>query len=31
LPADVAVYSGHGRPTTIGKEKVSNPFCAVEN
>ncbi len=29
LPNDVAVYSGHGPTTTIGKEKVSNPFCAL--
>lgn len=29
LPDDVVVYSGHGTPTTIGKEKVSNPFCRV--
>ncbi|NMM48672.1 MBL fold metallo-hydrolase [Marinigracilibium pacificum] len=26
LPDDVIVYSGHGDSTTIGKEKVSNPF-----
>lgn len=29
LPDDVTVYPGHGGTTTIGKEKVSNPFCAV--
>lgn len=29
LPNDVVVYSGHGHTTTIGKEKVSNPFCAL--
>lgn len=29
LPDDVTVYSGHGNPTTIGKEKKSNPFCGV--
>ncbi len=29
LPNDVIVYSGHGLTTTIGKEKVSNPFCAL--
>jgi hydroxyacylglutathione hydrolase len=29
LPNDVTVYSGHGSTTTIGKEKVSNPFCAL--
>lgn len=26
LPDDVIVYSGHGPETTIGEEKVSNPF-----
>lgn len=26
---DMVVYPGHGGPTTIGEEKVSNPFCAV--
>lgn len=26
LPDDVTVYSGHGRPTTIGEEKQFNPF-----
>jgi hydroxyacylglutathione hydrolase len=26
LPDDVIVYSGHGPPTTIGREKRSNPF-----
>lgn len=31
LPDDVIVYSGHGEPTTIGKEKVSNPFCALNS
>ena len=29
LPDDVTVYSGHGPTTTIGSEKVSNPFCAL--
>lgn len=29
LPNEVIVYPGHGIPTTIGKEKVSNPFCAL--
>jgi hydroxyacylglutathione hydrolase len=29
LPDNVVVYSGHGNPTTIGDEKVSNPFCAL--
>ena len=26
LPEDVTVYSGHGPSTTIGREKMSNPF-----
>ncbi len=26
LPDEVVVYTGHGEPTTIGKEKRSNPF-----
>ena len=25
----MVVYPGHGGTTTIGKEKVSNPFCAI--
>lgn len=29
LPDDVVVYPGHGPSTTIGEEKVSNPFCAL--
>ena len=29
LPDDVVVYPGHGRTTTLGEEKVSNPFCAL--
>lgn len=27
FPDDTVVYSGHGMPTTIGREKSSNPFC----
>lgn len=30
LGDDTVVYSGHGGTTTIGKEKVSNPFCAIK-
>jgi glyoxylase-like metal-dependent hydrolase (beta-lactamase superfamily II) len=29
LPDDVVVYSGHGNTTTIGEEKIYNPFCAL--
>lgn len=29
LPDDVIVYPGHGDPTSVGKEKISNPFCAL--
>jgi len=29
LPDEVIVYPGHGDTTTIGEEKVSNPFCAL--
>lgn len=29
LADDVTVYCGHGPTTTIGQEKVSNPFCAL--
>jgi hydroxyacylglutathione hydrolase len=29
LPDEVVVYPGHGPTTTVGKEKVSNPFCAL--
>lgn len=29
LPDAVTVYSGHGPTTTLGEEKVSNPFCAL--
>ena len=27
LDDDTVVHSGHGPLTTIGKEKISNPFC----
>lgn len=26
LPDDTIVYSGHGSPTTVGRERVTNPF-----
>jgi glyoxylase-like metal-dependent hydrolase (beta-lactamase superfamily II) len=26
LPEDTKVYSGHGPVTTIGREKMTNPF-----
>jgi glyoxylase-like metal-dependent hydrolase (beta-lactamase superfamily II) len=29
LPDDVVVYPGHGPATTVGDEKVKNPFCAL--
>ena len=29
LNDDTVVYSGHGGTTTVGKEKVSNPFCSL--
>lgn len=29
LPDETVVFPGHGPTTTIGKEKVSNPFCAL--
>jgi len=29
LPDSVEVYPGHGPTTTIGEEKISNPFCAL--
>ena len=28
LPDETIVYSGHGPKTTIGEERVSNPFCS---
>jgi glyoxylase-like metal-dependent hydrolase (beta-lactamase superfamily II) len=28
LPDEVQVYSGHGAPTTVGRERRSNPFLA---
>lgn len=29
LGDDVVVYPGHGPSTTIGKEKATNPYCAI--
>ena len=29
LPSEVTVFSGHGSPTTLGEEKIHNPFCAL--
>lgn len=29
LPDDVVVHPGHGPITTLGEEKVNNPFCAL--
>lgn len=29
LPDEVTVYPGHGPKTTIGFEKMTNPFCAI--
>ncbi len=26
LPVETIVYSGHGQPTTVGEEKIENPF-----
>lgn len=30
LDDEIKVYSGHGKPTTIGHEKKYNPFCGEE-
>ena len=30
FPDDTVVYPGHGGSTTIGAEKVANPFCALK-
>jgi glyoxylase-like metal-dependent hydrolase (beta-lactamase superfamily II) len=29
LPNQVVVFPGHGGTTTVGEEKVSNPFCSL--
>lgn len=29
LPDDVLVYCGHGGTTSLGEEKITNPFCAL--
>jgi glyoxylase-like metal-dependent hydrolase (beta-lactamase superfamily II) len=31
LPDEVTVYPGHGPPTTIGRERQSNPFLQAES
>ena len=30
LPDETIVYSGHGNPTTIGREKATNPWLGLE-
>jgi len=30
LPDDVRVFPGHGPETTIGEEKLNNPFCGIK-
>ena len=30
LGDEMVIYPGHGGTTTIGKEKISNPFCAIQ-
>ena len=29
LPDDVRIFPGHGPETTIGEEKLHNPFCGL--
>jgi len=29
LPDEVIVYCGHGPETTLGEEKINNPYCAL--
>jgi glyoxylase-like metal-dependent hydrolase (beta-lactamase superfamily II) len=29
LPDDTMVYPGHGEPTTIGRERETNPFLTM--
>lgn len=31
LGNDMMIYNGHGETTTVGKEKINNPFCAVKS
>ena len=30
LGDDMVVFNGHGQETTVGEEKVHNPFCALK-
>ena len=31
LPGDITVYPGHGAPSTIGEERMTNPFLEPFN
>jgi glyoxylase-like metal-dependent hydrolase (beta-lactamase superfamily II) len=31
LPDEVRLYSGHGPATTVGQERISNPFLAGDD
>jgi glyoxylase-like metal-dependent hydrolase (beta-lactamase superfamily II) len=28
LPDDLIIYPGHGKPSTIGEERMHNPFLS---